>query len=42
MRERERDEKNEGFDKEDRNTLFAALGSRSYCYQHGAVLSLAK
>lgn len=31
--------KNDRFDKEDRNTLFAASCRRSYCYQHGAALS---
>lgn len=31
--------KRDRFDKEDRNTLFATLCRRSYCYQHGAALS---
>lgn len=36
---REMKKKNDRFDKEDSNTLFAALCRRSYCYQHGAALS---
>lgn len=34
-----REEKNDRFDREDRNTLLATLSSTSYRFQHGTVLT---